>query len=304
PGARRLVVDVDSTVCEVCGEHKQGAAFGYTHVRGYHPILATRSDTGEVLHARMRKGSANTSRGARRFIEELVPRLRRAGATGEIVLRMDSGFWSNDTLRLLGRLKVRFTMAVRCGNEAIRKVIAAIDEEAWVGIDYTEDGIAQVAETSYKGRRLVVRRTRLVGPEQKLWPDWRHFAFLTDLEGTAVELDSFHRDHARIELAIRDLKEGAGMEHVPSGQFFANAAWLCCAVLAHDLLRWTAILGGVVKDGTLVVARTVRCRMLSVPARLVNRSGAPTLRAPEHWPWAAEFNRALSALRSVRVASG
>jgi hypothetical protein len=75
PGVRRLVVDVDSTICEVAGKHKQGASFGYTRVLGYHPLLATRSDTGEVLHARMRKGSANTSRGVRRFIDELIPRL-------------------------------------------------------------------------------------------------------------------------------------------------------------------------------------------------------------------------------------
>ena len=89
-----------------------GAAFGYTKKLGYHPILATRASTGEILHARMRKGSANTQRGVKRFIEELAPRLRRAGATGEIVLRVDSGFWSKETIAVLGRLGVRYTMAV------------------------------------------------------------------------------------------------------------------------------------------------------------------------------------------------
>ena len=79
PGAERLVIDVDSTVCEVEGTKKQGAAYGYTKVLGYHPILATRADTGEVLHARMRKGSANTARGAHRFIDEIVARVRRGG---------------------------------------------------------------------------------------------------------------------------------------------------------------------------------------------------------------------------------
>lgn len=304
PGSGRLVVDVDSTICEVAGKHKHGASFGYTRVRGYHPLLATRAETGEVLHARLRKGSANTSRGMRRFVEELVPRLRRAGASGEIVLRCDSGFWSNDTMKVLGRLKVGFTMAVRTGNEAITSAIAQIAEESWVGIEYVDDGVAEVAETTYKGRRLVVRRTRLVGPDQKLWPDWRHFAFLTDLAGTAVELDAFHRDHARVELAIRDLKEGAGMEHVPSGHFFANAAWLCCAVLAHDLIRWAALLGGVVKAGTGLVARTVRTQLLAVPARLVNRSGIPTLRMPECWPWADAFERVLGKLRAISFAPG
>ncbi len=95
------------------GPQQAGSGFGYTKVLGYHPILASRADTGEVLHARMRKGSANTARGARRFIDELIARVRRAGASGEIVLRFDSGFWSNDTIATLGRLDVRYTMAVR-----------------------------------------------------------------------------------------------------------------------------------------------------------------------------------------------
>jgi hypothetical protein len=300
PGTGRLVVDVDSTICEVAGKAKQGAAFGYTKVLGYHPILASRAGTGEVLHARMRKGSANTARGARRFIEELVARLRRAGAAGQIVLRVDSGFWSKDTLATLARLDVRYTMAVRTGNKALVRVIAAIDDEAWADIDYTPDGQAQVAETTYKGRRLIVRRTRLTDSAQRrLWPDWRHHAFLTDLDGPAADVDAFHRGHAEVELAIRDLKEGAGLEHVPSGQFFANGAWLCCAVLAHNLLRWSVTLGRRSPIDELVVARTVRTRLIAIPGRLVNRSGTPTLRGPLHWPWSGWFTSRLAALRAL-----
>jgi hypothetical protein len=300
PGAGRLVVDVDSTICEVAGKAKQGAAFGYTKVLGYHPILATRAATGEILHARMRKGSANTARGARRFVEELVARVRRAGASGEIVLRVDSGFWSNDTIAVLGRLDVRFTMAVRTGNKAVARVIAAIDEDAWADIDYTPDGQAQVAETTYKGRRLIVRRTRLTDRAQaRLWPDWRHHAFLTDLEGDARAVDAFHRQHAVVELAIRDLKEGAGLEHAPSGQFFANGAWLCCAVLAHNLVRWTVTVGTQSPVSELVVARTVRTQLIAVPARIVNLAGTPTLRCPLRWPWAEWFTRRLAALRAL-----
>jgi hypothetical protein len=171
PGQRRLVIDVDSTICEVVGKLKAGAAFGYTKVLGYHPILATSADTGEVLHARMRKGSANTARGARRFIEELVARVRRAGAAGEIVVRVDSGFWSNETIATLNRLGVRYTMAVRTATKGVARAIAAIAEDAWVDIDYTLDGRAQVAECTYKGRRLIVRRTRLTDPyEARLAP--------------------------------------------------------------------------------------------------------------------------------------
>lgn len=298
PGSDRLVVDLDSTICEVCGKAKHGAGYGYTKKLGYHPLLATRAGTGELLHVRMRKGSANTQRGTKRFVEELVARLRRAGATGELVMRFDSGFWSNTTIATLGRLGVGYTMGVRMVKSVVT-AISAIDEEAWTPIDYTCDGIAEVAECDYKGRRLVVRRTRLVGHQATLWPEWRHFAFLTDQGGTAVEADAFHRAHATVELAIKDLKEGAGMEHVPSGNFSANAAWLVCAALAHDLIRWSAMLGEITPKDHLTVARTVRTRFLSIPARLVSPGGRPTLRAPLEWPWAKAFERALELLRTL-----
>ena len=300
PGSRRLVIDVDSTICAVVGRLKQGAAFGYTRALGYHPLLATRADTGEILHARLRKGSANTARGARRFIEELVARVRRAGAAGEIVMRFDSGFWSNDTIAVLGRLDVRYTMAVRTGNTAVARAIAAIGEAAWADIAYTPDGEAQVAECAYKGRRLIVRRTRLTDRAQaRLWPDWRHHAFLTDLAGDAPSVDAFHRQHAVTELAIRDLKEGSGMDHLPSGQFFANGAWLCCAVLAHNLIRWTVTAGLPRPVDQLTVARTVRTCLIAVPARLVNSAGTLTLRGPAGWPWAGWFTRRLACLRAI-----
>ena len=298
PGEDRLVVDLDSTICPVCGKAKHGAGYGYTNELGYHPLLATRAGTGELLHVRMRKGSANTQRGTKRFVEELVARLRRGGATGELIMRFDSGFWSNATIAALGRLDVGYTMGVRMVKPVVTAV-SAIDEESWTPIDYTCDGIAEVAECLYAGRRLIVRRTRLVGRQATLWPEWRHFAFLTDLEGDPVDVAAFHRGHATVELAIKDLKEGAGMEHVPSGNFNATAAWLVCATLAHNLIRWTAMLGEITPDEQLVVARTIRTKFLSVPGRLVNPGGRPTLRAPLEWPWARAFERALDLLRAL-----
>jgi len=113
PGEGRLVIDVDSFVGEVHGYQKQGAAFGYTRQRGYHPLLATRADTGEVLHIRLRKGSANTSRGMLRFCDELVARVGRAGAEGPKLLRADSGFWSNKTFAKLERAGWSYSIGVR-----------------------------------------------------------------------------------------------------------------------------------------------------------------------------------------------
>jgi len=141
PGADRLVVDMDSTICEVHGKKKQGAGYGYTKVLGYHPLLATSASTGEVLHARMRKGAANTQRGVKRFVEELVARCRRAGATGEIVLRMDSGFWSKDTISLCERLGVRYVMAIRSNTPSVARAIANIEEDRFVPIGYVEQAL-------------------------------------------------------------------------------------------------------------------------------------------------------------------
>jgi hypothetical protein len=99
PGDHQLVVDIDSTIREVFGKLKGGAAYGYTKVLGYHPILATRADTGEILHARMRRGSANTQRGTKRFVEELVARLRRAGEDqhGSIEMLCSRPAWPSPT---------------------------------------------------------------------------------------------------------------------------------------------------------------------------------------------------------------
>ena len=144
PGDRAMTIDLDSTVCEVHGKHKHGAAYGYTKVLGYHPLLATRADTGEVLHARMRKGSANTQRGAHRFVEELIARVRRCGAAGPLTLRADSGFWSHKVMDACIDHDVDFSIAVRAQKHVVA-AIEAIDEDAWVDIDYTDRGRAQVA---------------------------------------------------------------------------------------------------------------------------------------------------------------
>ncbi len=296
PGAEPMTIDVDSTVCEVHGYRKQGAAYGHTRELGLHPLLATRADTGEVLHVRQRKGSANTARGAVRFTSELVARVRRAGATGALTLRADSGFWSDRLIGTCRRLGVSFSITVRQIAQ-VKEAIAGIGETDWTPIDYTEGGVAQVAETTYKGDRLIVRRTRLIGPQAELWPDWRYHAFITDREGGAIELDADHRRHAVIELAIRDLKEGAGLNHCPSGKFFANAAWLVLAALAHNLLRWTASIGLRI-DGP-VVAKTIRRRFVAVGGRLTRSARRLHLHLPTRWPWADAFLAALARLRAL-----
>jgi hypothetical protein len=296
PGDEPLVVDVDSFVGEVYGYDKQGAGYGYTHKRGYHPILATRAQTGEVLHIRARKGSANTSRGALRFVEELIPRLARAGASGPKLLRADSGFWNGKIMARLQAAGWTYSIGVRQQTH-IKAAITAIPEQDWQPLDdYPPGGEAQIAQTMLGPQRLIVRRTRLIGAQAELWPDWRHHAFLTNRVEAIELVEAEHRQHAVVELAIRDLKDQA-LAHFPSGKFLANAAWTVIATLAHNLLRWTTLIG--LPDSTIPTARTVRRRLLNIPGRLTRTARRLTLRMPARWPWATQFLTALERLHAV-----
>jgi hypothetical protein len=295
PGENRLVIDVDSFIGEVCGRLKQGAAYGYTKLLGYHPILATRADTREVLHIRLRKGSANTQKGMLRFTDELIARVARAGAAGVKLLRADSGFWN---VKVFGRLEQagwQYSIGVRM-TKHVRRAVEQIDQSAWQTIDYPQEGEAQIAETTYGGRRLIVRRTRLVGAQAQLWPDWRHFAFLTNRTEDIVTVEAEHRDHAVVEQVIADLKDQA-LAHFPSGEYNANGAWTVLGALAHNLIRWTQLIG--LPDSTVRAARTLRRRMLQIAGRLTRHGRRWTLHLPARWPWQGDYLAALARIRAL-----
>ena len=298
PGDGRLTVDVDSFVREVHGYKKQGAAFGYTRQRGYHPLIATRAETGEVLHIRLRTGKAASPRGVLRFADELIDRVGRADATGPKLLRADSAFWNKKLIARLDRVGWSYSISI-AQQPWVRAGIAPIPEHAWQTLrDYPEGGEAQIAETKLNGHRLIVRRTRLIGPPDELWPDWRHFAFTTNRTEPLEQVEAEHRDHAVCELATRDLKDQA-LAHFPSGKFTANAAWTVIACLAHNLLRWTTLIG--LPHHTVRTSRTLRRRLLSLPGRLTTSARQPTLHPPSRWPWQHDFIRALARIRALPV---
>ena len=303
PDREPVTVDVDSTICEVSASTKHGASYGYTGQLGYHPLVAVRSETGEIVHSRLRSGSSQ--KGAAHFVVETVNRVRQAGAWGPVTVRADSGFWSYRLIADLDRLGVEWSITIPQYGQ-VKAAIANLEETEWEPIDYTEGGEAQVAETAFcaskKGKhrrvRMVVRRTRLTDPAQaQLWPDWRYHAFATNTELAPIEADTYHRAHARTELAIRDIKQHAGLSHCPSGNFFANAAWLSCATLAHNLYRW--IEHHTRPIGRLTNGNTVRTRLFTLPGRIVNHGRKLILRLPTRWPWADTYLTTLAGIRSL-----
>ena len=172
-----LTIDLDSTVCETYGLSKEGAQrHNYTGQRGYHPLLAVAAGTGDVLMAGLRKGRANTARGAAHFLRETVSRVRYAGAKGQLTVRADSGFYTHDIVAVCRKMKVRYSITIR-QHQSVRNIIEAIPEGEWKPIPYWMDGAADVAETEYRPFqhepdavpvRLIVRRVKPTpGPS---WP--------------------------------------------------------------------------------------------------------------------------------------
>ncbi len=299
PGEERLVIDLDSFVGEVHGYAKQGACYGYTRERGYHPLLATRAGTDETLHVRLRKGSANTQRGAERFVDELIARVRRAGASGEILLRADSGFWNKKITAGLRRKGCRYSIGVRV-TKPVAAAIEAIPGDAWLRLDdYPDTGEAEIAETTLGEERLIVRRVRTLDEQQQLFATWQHFAFISNRSEPLELAEAEHREHAVIELVIRDLKDQA-LRHFPSGRFNANAAWTVIACLAHNLLRWSELLGQ--PQAAPRRAKTLRRRLLQLPGRLTRSARRWTLHLPARWPWRDDYLAALTRIRALAAA--
>jgi hypothetical protein len=298
PGKSRLVIDIDSFLGEVHGHAKQGAGYGYTHKLGYHPLLATRAGTSEVLHVRLRRGQANTQRGALRFVDELLARVRKAGAAGQILLRADSGFWNRKVIARLREQGARYSIGVTMQKITTER-IALISDDAWQPVsDYPDSSVCELAETTLGDDRLIVRRVHLRAQEDQseLFTYWRHFAFVTNRSESMHEVDSEHRQHAQVELVIRDLKDQA-LAHFPSGHFSANSAWTVIACLAHNLGRWTSLIG--VNDSTPRAAQTTRRRLFALPGRLTRTGRRQTLHLPARWPWREDFIQALTRIRAL-----
>ena len=303
-----LTIDLDSTIVPVHGRSKQGAAFGYTGVRGYHPQLATCAQTGQVLMCRLRGGAAGAARGAKSFLTETVSRARHAGATGQLTVRADSAFYSRAVLHTAITFDVRFSVTAR-QDKRIRAAIDSIDEDAWTPIPYwlssPEVSGADVAEidfVAFSGKdavavRLIVRRVRPTpGSQLALFTTWSYHAFVTNRDGDMLELEADHRRHAIVEQAIAELKS-AGLKHLPSSHFMANAAWLALTVMAHNLGRAVALLAG--PELHRATAATLRRKVFTMPGRLIHTARRRHLRLPASWPWADPIRVALTKILAI-----
>ena len=240
------------------------------------------------------------NRGAAHFLRETVGRVRYAGAQGQLTVRADSGFYAHAIVAICRKMDVRYSITIR-QHKSLRNLIEAIPEADWTPIPYWRDGAADVAETTYipfqndpdaVPVRLIVRRVKPTpGSQLALFASYSYHGLITDQDGETLELEVDHRRHAEIENAIRDLKYGVGLNHLPSGRFAANGAWLAVQVMAHNLARWTAHIG---LGEQMVTTKTLRRRFFALARRLTRSARRLTLHLPQHWLWEAQFSHALA----------
>jgi hypothetical protein len=317
PGRETLAfIDIDAMQKRVYGRRKQGAGFGHTKiqgksllVRGLNALAATICTplgAPVIAATRLRGGTANSARGAARFAAEAIAAAREAGCSGLIVVRADSAYYSAAFCGAARRAGARFSVTVNM-DVKVAAAIAAISQDAWTPIRYSraiwDDQLgcwvsdAQVAETGYtaftsakKGQqvtaRLIVRRVRDLNRQapagqEELFPAWRYHAVFTDSPFELVQAEEQHRDHAIVEQVFADWTDGP-LAHLPSGVFPANAAWLACAAIAHNLLRAAGSLASL----AYAKARgaTIRRDLIDVAARAARHGhGHITLHLPEGW---------------------
>lgn len=314
------MVDIDDTIVEVHGYAKQGAGFGYTKVRGLNALIATVSTEScapVIVAQRLRKGSANSARGAQRLVRDALKTVRTLARDedttgGRVLVRADSAYYGHPVIGAAVKAGAEVSVTVRL-DPRVKAAISAIGDDAWTTIEYPraifdeESGVwvssAQVAEVPYVAftskkkthvsGRLVVRRIPDANAEKKkragqdgLFELWRHHAFFTttpkDVADT-VTIDKVHRAHAVIEQVHADLKSSA-LAHLPSGKFNANAAWLVLAVIAFNLTRTAATLTGSDRLARATTA-TVRRTLVTIPARVATSARRIVLHLPRAWPW-------------------
>ena len=315
PGEPTVYLDIDSKVKQVYGPAKQGASFGYTHVRGLHFQVVTASTPASrpvIVATRLRKGSAGSGKGAASLIAEAIRAVREAGITAQIVVRADSAFFSANLVKAVRAGGAQFSITV-ANTTRIRTAISQIPESAWTPIKYrdavwdederrwvSEAEIAEIRYTAFASKakdlqvtaRLIVRRVKRLNPKTvpqgqgELFAAHRHHAFLTDSPLTITQAEPNHRRHAVIEQIFADLEDGP-LGHLPSGRFQANAAWLALAAVSYNLTRAAATLAD--RHHAKATGATIRRNLINIPARIATSARRIHLHLPEHWPWNPGF---------------
>jgi hypothetical protein len=301
-GVSEVTLDFDSTYLFSRSTRRQGVDRTYKKGYALHPLLCFDAASGAAVHARMRRGKVNPSKGMKTFLAETLCRV----PTGVAVrARFDSGFYSGPLFDQLERAGVTYL----CSVPLIPRIVEAfrsIEDEFWSPCIDKDEG--QVAEFGYRlrdgrrFRRYIVKRIEIAPGEQATLEEggFRFWVLVTnDHQHDPAVLESEHRHKANVEAGMRELKSNFGLGTIRKHGFMANWAWLLLVCFGHNLCCWTQQLGrlGAGRDGGDLRAKRLRYRYLVIPALVIRSARQLTIRLPASYP---HLDRFLAALRRLR----
>lgn len=324
------VIRVDVTIIEAATMKEPGVAGHYKGGIGYHPLTAWCSNTGDHLVVMQRPGNAGSFT-ADDHVKVLDAALVQvpAGYRGDLLVTIDGAGASHgvvehltrwNTYREHGRRGRRTEYSIGWPvDQRTRAGIEQLPDSAWTA-RLTADGRAepnqQVADLTGLLRhgpegdrldgwpgdlRVIVSRTRRGAGEQAALgedAEWRYGAFATNtVNGQVQWLDARHRTQAHVEDKIKELK-AMGAEKLPTADQGRNAAWLQLAALAVTLTAWLRHLA---LDGDLKLAepKSLRFRILNIPAKIVRHARTRILKIPDNWAWADDLVNAWDRLQAL-----
>jgi hypothetical protein len=316
-----IVLDVDATIVIAHSEKEQASAT-FKRTFGFHPLGVWCDNTQEFLAGMLRTGKAGSNTAADHIavltdaVNQIPARHRK-----RLLIRSDGAGASHDLLdwlheqdKVRGR-RVEYSVGFAL-TEHIRDAIGLVPKQVWTQAIEADGEVregADVAELTGlldpavlagwpDGMRVIVRRERPhPGAQLSLFEErdgYRYQAFVTNTKiGQLAFLEARHRAHARVEDRIRHAKD-SGLGRFPSREFAINQAWLVLTQIAADLVAWLRLLA---LDGALAKAepKTLRYRMLHVPARLVRSSRRRHMKIPETWPWVDDIVAVFARIAAI-----
>ena len=261
-----------------------------------------------IAATRLRKGATNSVRGAARLLAQAMATTALAGANGLVDGARGLAFPQLPIIAAAAVAGARFSVTARL-TPAVSSAITTIPDNGWTAIRYpnaiydedeqrwvSDAEVAEIGFTAFTSRRraehvtarLIVRRVRRLNPttvaagQSEMFAVYRYHAVFTDSGEPMLAAEATHRDHAIVEQVIADLKDSA-LAHLPSGVFTANAAWLVCAAISHNLTRAAGALASTFHARARTA--TIRAQLINTPARIARSAHQLRLHLPQHWPW-------------------
>ena len=309
-------IDVDGTLAPTLGKKKAGMDMAYKGVWGYHPLVVSLANTGEVLYLVNRPGNAVSHSGAAEWIDRAValvaPHADRVCVRGDTDFSLTVNFdrWSEEADFIFGfdaqpaivkraealeesvwkRLERRPRYTTRSGTTRSRRedVKARIVRER--GYVNNRLNFEDVAEYEYRPtkcrktyRMVVVRKniSRMKG-ELTLLDEIRYFFYITTRRDlSAAEVVRLANARCDQENVVAQLKSGVNALRVPLYDLVSNWAYMVMAALAWNLKSWFAMMMHLKADRKRYIAmafkRFIR-EMILLPCQVIRRARRTTLR--------------------------